>query len=148
MPVLDARSWMEALPEAECWRRLRLSAVARLASVVDDRPMIWPLNIAANGEMIVFRTDPGSKLAALQGKPLVAVEVDGLDFDDHRGWSVVALGPVIELAGADLARARALPLAPWTVGEKPTWFGIRPTQISGRAIGTRAATTQPHGARR
>lgn len=131
---------MEILPDAECWRLLRLSTVARLAVVVDDRPMIWPLNIAVDDHTIVFRTAPGSKIAAFQGEPPVAVEVDGLDYDELRGWSVVALGTVAPLAGAALARAQSLPLAPWTVGEKARWFGVQVTQVSGREIGDHASS--------
>ena len=138
MTILDGRTWMEILPEEECWRRLRLSEVGRLATAVDGEPMIWPLNIAVVGRTVVFRTDPGSKIVALQGEPTVALEADGLDFDDRRGWSVVAVGAVGELGPAALARARRLPLAPWTVGDKARWFGVRVSRLSGREIGERA----------
>lgn len=143
MAILDSRTYMEILPEAECWRLLRLSAVARLAVVLGDEPTIWPLNIAVDDRTVVFRTGPGSKIAAFQGDPAVAVEVDGLDFDDRRGWSVVANGIVHELSGEDLSRARKLALAPWTASEKSHWFGVRVTRISGREIGDRAASSPP-----
>ena len=139
MAIVDPRTWMEVLPELECWRLLRLSPVARLATVVDGAPMIWPLNVAVDDRTVVFRTDHGSKLAGLQDRSIVAVEVDGIDMDERRGWSIVAVGEVHELAAAALTRARQLPLAPWTVGDKPRWFGVGITHISGRAIGDRAA---------
>jgi nitroimidazol reductase NimA-like FMN-containing flavoprotein (pyridoxamine 5'-phosphate oxidase superfamily) len=139
MAVLDPRTWLEQLPEAECWRLLRLSNVARLAVVIDDEVTIWPLNIAVDGRVIVFRTGPGTKLATLMNRPKVALEVDGLNFDEQRGWSVVATGHLRPLAGEDLVRAQHLPLAPWTVGEKAFWFGLHVERLSGREIGDRAA---------
>jgi nitroimidazol reductase NimA-like FMN-containing flavoprotein (pyridoxamine 5'-phosphate oxidase superfamily) len=139
MAIVDGRTWLEILPEAECWRLLRLSAVGRLAVMIDGDLMIWPLNIAVDGHTIVFRTDAGSKVGAFQGDPRVAVEVDGLDLGERKGWSVVANGFVHELSGDELARARRLPLQPWTVGEKARWFGVPVARISGRVIGERAA---------
>ena len=130
---------MEVLPEAECWRLLRLSPVGRVATVVDGAPMIWPLNVAVDDRTVVFRTGQGSKLAGLQDGSTVAVEVDGLDLDERRGWSIVAVGEVRELVAGARASAQQLPLAPWTVGEKPRWFGVHVARISGRAIGDRAA---------
>ena len=145
MPVLDPRTWMEVLPDAECWRRLRLSSVGRLAVVIDGEPFIWPLNIAVDDRAVVFRTGPGTKLAGLGPGTRVASEADGLDFDDRRGWSVVGRGAVRALSGAALSRARALPLAPWTVSEKARWFAVAVDHISGRAIGDRAAGGEATG---
>jgi nitroimidazol reductase NimA-like FMN-containing flavoprotein (pyridoxamine 5'-phosphate oxidase superfamily) len=127
-------AWLEILSDAECWRLLRLSPIGRLAADVDGEPMIWPLNIVVDGEAVVFRTGPGSKLATLEDLPKAALEVDGLDVDAKRGWSVVARGRVVELAGDALDRAHRLPLVPWTVGEKPCWFALQVRAISGRSI--------------
>jgi uncharacterized protein len=141
MAVLDARTWLEHLPPDECWRLLRLSTVGRLAVTIDGDPTIWPLNIAVDDHTVVFRTAPGTKLATLDRTPRVALEVDGLDFDEARGWSVVVAGTVRPLTDDELSSARCLPLAPWTVGEKPRWFGVHVSAISGRSIGDRAAST-------
>jgi nitroimidazol reductase NimA-like FMN-containing flavoprotein (pyridoxamine 5'-phosphate oxidase superfamily) len=46
MASIRPRKELEILPEAECWRLLRLSEVGRLAVVVNGAPTIWPLNIA------------------------------------------------------------------------------------------------------
>jgi nitroimidazol reductase NimA-like FMN-containing flavoprotein (pyridoxamine 5'-phosphate oxidase superfamily) len=130
------RPWLEVLPEDECWRILRLCTVGRLAVVVDGDPMIWPLNIAVDDDgVVVFRSGAGSKLTALGAEPKVALEVDGLDFALAKGWSVVVSGRARQLTGDELTRAQQLPLRPWTVGDKPTWFGIVADSISGRSIG-------------
>ena len=139
MAVVDGRNWLEILSKEECWRLVGLSAVGRLAVIAaDGSPEIYPLNIAADGESVVFRTDPGSKLAALQAMPTIALEVDAFDFEAREGWSVLLVGRAEEVAGKALTQARQLPLAPWSVGEKARWFRLTPTRVSGRAIGERA----------
>jgi nitroimidazol reductase NimA-like FMN-containing flavoprotein (pyridoxamine 5'-phosphate oxidase superfamily) len=130
---------MEILPAAECWRLLAGSPVGRIAVIGDGGPEIYPVNIAVTGETVVFRTDPGSKLAALASDPRVAVEADGIDLEQRDGWSVVVAGIVEELGGDDLLAAQRLPLEPWTIGDKARWFRVKPLRISGRAIGLRAA---------
>lgn len=138
MALLDGRNWLEILSNDECWRLVRLAAVGRLAVVGEDGgPEIYPLNIAADGESVVFRTDSGSKLAALHRSPSVAMELDGLDYDARDGWSVLIVGRASEIGGQELIDARRLPLAPWAVGEKARWFRLKATRITGRRIGDR-----------
>jgi nitroimidazol reductase NimA-like FMN-containing flavoprotein (pyridoxamine 5'-phosphate oxidase superfamily) len=139
MAQLDPRNWMEILPAAECWRRLAKSPVGRIAVMGADGPEIFPINIAVDGESVVFRTDPGSKLASLAADPRISLEVDGIDIEHSDGWSVVMAGRVKELVGAELVAAQQLPLEPWTIGDKARWFRIVPLKVSGRAIGLRAA---------
>lgn len=140
MALIDGRNWLEILSTDECWRLVRLSAVGRLAVIGEDgHPEVYPLNIAADGESVVFRTDPGRKLAALHESPSVALEVDGLDFNDREGWSVLIVGHAVEIGGHELIDAQRLPLAPWAVGEKARWFRLIPKRITGRGIGERAS---------
>ena len=139
MVQLDARTWLEVLPAAECWRLLALSPIARIAVIGEDGPEIYPMNIAVDGESVVFRTDPGSKLANLSHDPRVAVEADGIDLDRRTGWSVVLIGRARELGGADLHEAHRLPLVTWAVGDKARWFRVEPVRLTGRAIGERAS---------
>jgi nitroimidazol reductase NimA-like FMN-containing flavoprotein (pyridoxamine 5'-phosphate oxidase superfamily) len=139
MTRLDPRNWMEILPAVECWELLAVSPVGRIAVVTTDGPEIYPVNIAVDGESVVFRTDPGSKLAAIAAEPRVAIEVDGIDVTAREGWSVVVAGRVVELGGDELIEAQHLGLEPWTVGEKARWFRLNPTRISGRGIGLRAS---------
>lgn len=140
MAVVDARTWLEVLGEDECWRLLRLSAIGRLALVGPEGPEIFPVNIAVDGRSIVFRTDPGGKLLAIGHNSAVALEVDGLDHDRRRGWSVVARGRASEIADPDgVSRARQLPLLPWCAGDKARWVRIVPTVVTGRSIEDRAA---------
>lgn len=139
MTRLDPRNWMEILPAAECWELLSVSPVGRIAVMTPDGPEIYPINIAVDDETLVFRTDPGSKLAALASEPRVAIEVDHIDPVARDGWSVVVVGRVEELGGDQVVAAMELGLEPWTIGEKARWLRLNPTRVSGRGIGKRAS---------
>ena len=138
MVQLDPRNWLEILPAHECWQLLAGSPVGRIAVVTADGPEVFPVNIAVDGETIVFRTDPGSKLSAIASEPRVAIEADSIDLDAKDGWSVMATGRVEELGGDELVAAQSLGREPWTIGAKARWFRLRPLHISGRVIGLRA----------
>lgn len=140
MTRLDPRNWMEILPASECWELLAVSPVGRIAVAGPEGPEIYPINIAVDGESIVFRTDPGSKLSAIAAEPRVAIEVDGIDLKNRDGWSVVVAGRVQELGGQELLDAQDLGLEPWTIGEKARWFRLLPTRVTGRGIGLRSRT--------
>lgn len=139
MAQIDPRNWMEVLPAQECWRLLAECSVGRIAVVGPDGPEIYPINIAVDGESVVFRTDPGSKLAAMASDPRVSLEADGFDIEERSGWSVVVTGRIAELGGDELIAAQELPLEPWTIGDKARWLRLQPLRISGRAIGLRAS---------
>jgi hypothetical protein len=57
-----------------------------------------------DGQTIVFRTDPGSKLRGLDRIPAVCFEADGINLDDHTGWSVLVTGRAVEVTGAEEKR--------------------------------------------
>jgi nitroimidazol reductase NimA-like FMN-containing flavoprotein (pyridoxamine 5'-phosphate oxidase superfamily) len=86
-PPLSVRT-MKDLTVRECVDLLAQHSLGRLAFVgkVGVMPLIIPVNYMVDGETLVFRTDPGSKLtAAILGAP-VAFEVDGgFDERDHTG---------------------------------------------------------------
>jgi nitroimidazol reductase NimA-like FMN-containing flavoprotein (pyridoxamine 5'-phosphate oxidase superfamily) len=139
MTRLDPRNWMEILSADECWRLLADSPVGRLAVIGPDGPEVFPINIAVDGESVVFRTDPGSKLAALSADSRVALEADAIDLERRDGWSVVVTGRVTELGGEEVIAAQRLELVPWTIGDKARWFRLIPLRVSGRGIGLRAS---------
>jgi nitroimidazol reductase NimA-like FMN-containing flavoprotein (pyridoxamine 5'-phosphate oxidase superfamily) len=129
---------MEVLGTSECWRLLGTSAVGRLVVNGEDGPEIYPVNIAVDGQSVVFRTDPGSKLTRIASDPRVALEVDAVDLEKRDGWSVVVTGKLVELNDGELFAAQQLPLAPWTIGDKQRWFRLVPRRVTGRGIGVRA----------
>ncbi|HEY8524698.1 MAG TPA: pyridoxamine 5'-phosphate oxidase family protein [Acidimicrobiales bacterium] len=135
MGTVDTRTWMEYLSEAECWDLLAETQVGRLGVLVDSAPEIYPVNHMVDGHSIVFRTDPGTKLAGLAKSPAVCFEVDGVDPERHKGWSVLVKGRAHELTDPDERhRVAERNLRYWSVGPKPHWIRIEAREVTGRRI--------------
>ena len=135
MAVIDGRTWLEHLSQAECWERLCGAQVGRIGVLVDSAPEIYPVNFVVDDHTIVFRTDPGSELHGLDRSPSVCFEADGIDREHRSGWSVLVKGRAAEVVTAEEQRAvAALPLEFWGVGPKDHWIRIRPTEVTGRRI--------------
>jgi len=111
---------------------LRDAPVGRLAVLVDGRPDIFPVNAVVDHGTVVFRTAPGTKLAAAS-RADVAYEVDGYDVQDGAAWSVVVKGRghVVREANEWL-NAAALPIFPWQEGRKSWFVRIEPLSVTGR----------------
>ena len=140
MATIQGRTWLEVLPPPACWGLLAECRIGRLAFVVDGVPEVLPVNFVTDGETVVFRTDPGTKLDAVARGPVVAFEADHVDDRAEGGWSVVVKGYVEEIHDpGELRHVRGLPLRPWSYGEKAHWVRIVAREISGRRI-VRVAT--------
>ncbi len=127
--------WRELTVE-ECRKLLGERHLGRLALVDQDGPVVFPVNYAFDRLMIVFRTDPGTKLDAAVRGARVAFEVDAVDEANRTGWSVLVRGDAFEVTDrSDLERLRALPLYPWAPGERGHYVRIAPWAVSGRRIG-------------
>jgi nitroimidazol reductase NimA-like FMN-containing flavoprotein (pyridoxamine 5'-phosphate oxidase superfamily) len=134
----DKRTGLEVLDRVECLALVRRSVIGRLAVSVDNRPLVFPVNFALDGNTVVIRTNEGTKLWAARHSP-VAFECDGFDPVYHTGWSVMLSGCAEEIHNpTDRRRAAALPLTPWCTGDRSVWLRIRPGTVTGRRI-------PPHG---
>src|SRR6516225_6408037 len=81
----------EELSAGECLELLATHRFGRIAVVVDGRPVVFPINYALEGDSVVFRTAPGTKLSgAALGH--VAFEIDGVNEATQTGWSVIVQG--------------------------------------------------------
>lgn len=139
--ITDPRTWLEILGSDECWQLLATVPVGRLAVVTDGQPEIFPVNFAVDGQAVVFRTQAGTKLAAVDGNPAVCFEADAIDTGTRSGWSVVIRGRAKAVRAPEhLRRLQALPLEYWAVGDKPDYVEITPTAVSGRRIHARASS--------
>ncbi|GAA1148783.1 pyridoxamine 5'-phosphate oxidase family protein [Ornithinicoccus hortensis] len=127
---MDDRSTGRELPEAECWVRLRGEEFGRLGYHLVDEVHIVPLNYVVDGERIVLRTTPGSKLLGVEMSSDVAFEIDGQAGD--RVWSVLARGQAHRLEGADARAADELPLPAWIETERYVNIAIQVTELTGR----------------
>ncbi|HLM63095.1 MAG TPA: pyridoxamine 5'-phosphate oxidase family protein [Acidimicrobiales bacterium] len=135
MDESDASTWVEYLAPEECWRLLAITPVGRVGVLVNSAPEIYPVNHRVDGETVVFRTDPGTKLAGLARSPAVCFQVDGIDADDHTGWSVLVKGRADQLRDPEeRERVTSEPLEYWSVGAKAHWIRIVPEEVSGRRI--------------
>ena len=88
------------------------------------------------GQIVVFRTSPGTKLDYVP-KARLAFEVDDWDAKLGMGWSVVIKGLAEEVTG-NLGRTaehlRKAPVHPVAPGERWHWLALRPAEVSGRRL--------------
>jgi nitroimidazol reductase NimA-like FMN-containing flavoprotein (pyridoxamine 5'-phosphate oxidase superfamily) len=106
-----------------------------VAFVIDAMPSVQPVNFVLHNGQIVFRTSPGSKLAAAMHNTVVAFEVDEYDSARHVGWSVTAVGRSSVVADRERRRELALlPLQPWAPGERDHFVVISTAVLHGRRI--------------
>lgn len=119
------------LSENESWRMLRANSLARLALSAAGEIDIFPVNYFADGETVLLRTAPGTKLLELTVNSRVAVEIDG--FSDEEAWSVVLKGTARRLERqAEIDEADEAPLVPWIPTLKYVYVRITPTTVTGR----------------
>jgi uncharacterized protein len=140
MRLRDARTGIELIDRALCLRLLADDEIGRLAVVSGGAPAIFPVNYAVDGEAIVFRTAPGTKLEAV-GRAPACFEIDAFDRATRHGWSVVVTGrleEVDEYAARELARVQALGVSPWAEGERAHFLRLVPDRITGRRVGSDA----------
>jgi len=121
-----------ALSASECQALLRENRLGRIALAAAGEVDIFPINYVVDAEeRIVFRTAPGTKLAELVIRPVVAFEIDG----EAEGelYSVIVKGEAKRLEeSAEIAEAEALPLEPWVPTVKEVFVRITPTWVTGR----------------
>ena len=127
---------LEALGFDECLARLASVPVGRIGFCADGELMILPVNHAMDGQDVIFRTAPGSKLSAAEGQNLVAFEADAYDPATRSGWSVLVNGRAeVVYEDSEIERFSHLGLHPWVSGvEHPFWIRIRPASVTGRQI--------------
>lgn len=124
------RPQVEEIPRDECVTLLRAMAIGRIAvSVPEDAPLVVPVNYVLDGEVVVFRSDAGIKLARLQGHP-ASFQVDFIDPFHRAGWSVLVQGVAREVTVTEVEH---LSLASWA-GAPNHWVRLVPATITGRRI--------------
>jgi nitroimidazol reductase NimA-like FMN-containing flavoprotein (pyridoxamine 5'-phosphate oxidase superfamily) len=128
---------MQVIPPEECHRLLGTQRFGRLAVVAEHLPLVFPVNFALDGQVIVVRTSPGTKLSAADHANVV-FEVDEVDQATRSGWSVVVrclAEEVTDAHGDDLvASTHAAGADPWAPGDHGSWLRLIPQAISGRRI--------------
>ncbi len=130
---------MEVLSAEECAELLPQMPVGRIAVTVDALPVILPINFAVVDDAVVFRTVPGTKLAAATSNAVVAFEVDSYEADGRSGWSVMLQGVASEVTDPSSLRASLdSPIQAWALdGEADHIVRIEPRMLSGRRFTSR-----------
>ncbi len=125
-----------ALGPSDCWERLRGAPIARIGITVGALPVILPIFFRVVDRSIVFRSSPGSKLAAATSGSVVAVEVDQVDPDSAEGWSVLVQGLAREVTDhGETNRLDALDLPSVSVTDDGNRFvAVDVATITGRRL--------------
>lgn len=119
------------LSAEDSWRVLERNQHGRLAVSVLGAPDIYPVNFLAHDNRLLFRTNPGTKLAELTVNNRVAFEVEEIDDAEARSVVVKGVARVID-AQSEVDVVDQLPLKPWTGTRKFTYVEIVPTAVHGR----------------
>jgi nitroimidazol reductase NimA-like FMN-containing flavoprotein (pyridoxamine 5'-phosphate oxidase superfamily) len=134
---MTAPTVLDAMDRPTCEAFLANESVGRLAVVVDDVPHILPVNYAADGATVVFRTAPGTFLTEASMRK-VAFEVDHVDEHHRSGWSVCVHGfgrDITDAIDVESERLRDLIVDSWAPSTRDIWFKIIPTTVTGRYLG-------------
>ncbi|MDQ1527013.1 MAG: uncharacterized protein QOG18_1626 [Microbacteriaceae bacterium] len=115
----------------QCWLRLDGSSFGRLGVSLDNQPEIFPVDYAADGTSILFRTADGTKLRELVANSSVVFEADAQTADS--AWSVTVKGRARVLDGiADIELADQQELPDWHPTRPFLYVRIVPSEIRGR----------------
>ena len=129
---------MEELDDTECRKLLAERHLGRLAIPDFGGPVIFPVNYVFDQDLVVFRTDPGSKLDAATERESVAFEVDAIDEATRTGWSVVVRGSLADITDPATWRGSApCRCTPGPLARRPGTCG------SGRSRSPAAASRSP-----
>lgn len=140
------RNGLVMLERGECLRLLGTATLGRVGLTSGALPAVLPVNYLFDGEQILIRTSPGTKLEAATRDSVVAFEIDEIDPVGHTGWSVMVQGMARHVTDpAELDRISRLPLARWAPGgDGGNIVAIRPEIVSGRRIHPGAARSDGH----
>lgn len=127
----------DVMSRLECYQMLATTVVGRIGVIVEEYPLIIPVNYATDGDAVVLRTAPGTVVAHADGAK-VTFQVDGFDSAEKSGWSVLLRGQAAVLTVEDsnelIERTRETHVLPWAPGQRHLWMRINPDSISGRRI--------------
>ncbi|HZR13442.1 MAG TPA: pyridoxamine 5'-phosphate oxidase family protein [Acidimicrobiia bacterium] len=132
---------VEGLSRDECMALLETASVGRVGVSVGAIPAVLPVNYVVDGDTVVFRTVPGTKLDAALTNAVVAFEADSFDGERESGWSVLVRGVAREITDETaLARVRRLPLRSWAFdGDADRFVSVDTELVTGRRVLAAAA---------
>ncbi|MQW77932.1 hypothetical protein GHK92_18855 [Nocardioides sp. dk4132] len=125
------------LAAEDCETLLRTTVAGRMAFATPAGLHVLPLNHSVVGDAVLVRVTPDSLLAGVDPGTPIAYEIDRIDHEHQRGWSVVAHGPAEHVTDeAELAEiGRVWAPRPWAAGSRPHHVRLRWTRLTGRQLG-------------
>lgn len=122
---------------SQCEALLRAGVAGRVALSTPTGPQIVPINYSVVDGAVVIRTSPYGVLGTYGREGVIAFEIDGVDHERQRGWSVVARGRVEAIHDPDEVERvkRVWEPRPWAGGQRALFLRLHPTEITGRQIG-------------
>ena len=143
VPTDEERTIVE-LTREECLALLANVPVGRVAVAREGAgPLVVPVNFVLDGDVVVFRTDAGTKLSAVRSSP-ISFEADVVDAYHRIGWSVLVDGVAYEATRWEIEH---LDLTPWSGGGPHHWVRLLPSTITGRRIDAPADVGDERGYR-
>ena len=127
MPGRSQGPISRTLTPEECWALLGASGVGRVAVTIVGVPRIIPVNYSVAGDVIYFRTAPGTILNNVTLQK-VAFEADAVDPASRSGWSVCVVGSGFSSGDGGPA------VDSWAPGTRELRYRIVPEEVSGRRL--------------
>ncbi|MEU7530213.1 pyridoxamine 5'-phosphate oxidase family protein [Saccharothrix sp. NPDC042600] len=125
---------LQVLPREECLRLLGTASIGRLVYTDRALPVIHPVVYALDGDAVVLRVPEGSATLVARDT-IVAFEIDEVEPDLSKGWTVMAVGHISEVVDEQrLDRVRRLPLASRGHGARDHYLAVELEVVSGRRI--------------
>jgi hypothetical protein len=129
-----AHGSLTVLSQADSLALQRTHRVGRFSYVARSGvPDVVPVNYALDGKDVLIRSGPGPKLQAAERRDVVAFEVDEIDEDGHRGWSVVVHGTAVSVPPGEM-RQLSTDALPWASGPRTHVIRIKTSRITGRRL--------------
>ena len=125
------------LGREECEALLRSGVVGRVALSGPTGPHIVPVNYSVVDEAIIIGTAPYSLLGTYARNTTLAFEIDHFDYENQRGWSVMARGRAdVVQDSAELEHIRQTwEPQPWASGVRSLFVRLRWSELTGRRLG-------------
>jgi nitroimidazol reductase NimA-like FMN-containing flavoprotein (pyridoxamine 5'-phosphate oxidase superfamily) len=136
MMILMTDAWLEPLSPDECLSLLRDHVVGRIAVIVDEFPIVLPVNYrlmeTSGRTWLALRTRPGNVIDRAGVE--VAFEIDDIDPVHHQGWSVLVRGTLHHVDPNAAAFRERFDPEPWLLAERDSWLIVDPFAITGRRL--------------
>jgi nitroimidazol reductase NimA-like FMN-containing flavoprotein (pyridoxamine 5'-phosphate oxidase superfamily) len=127
---------LEALRLEVCLELLRVHTVGRVAVIVGDFPLVFPVNYTVveteRPLWIALRTRPGNVID--RASKQAAFEIDQIDHSEQEGWSVLVRGTFHHVDPDNAEFRERFDPQPWLEKQRDAWLVLEPFSITGRML--------------